>query len=163
MAARASLERKKRAFRKAKQTNLERDVKIKNMQRRMRHIPTCSWKEDQAGENRPLLGGPHFRRIQLATSHSNIEDIRVFVLSSMASFTTRGGVALLLETISRIHGKGVIARMMQRARNEAQHNIQSTTFGTNALIRCTCEERQKQSLEKRQLPPSARNDASKLR
>jgi hypothetical protein len=88
---------------------------------------------------------------------TNIHDIHLYVLSTMRSFTARGGVALLLETILRIHGKGVVARMVQRARQEAK-----LPTDTNGLIACTCEERQKKMYEEKPLPASVRNDPTKM-
>ena len=159
VAAKASEARKKRAIRKASSAKIEDEVKMKNMQRRLRLIPTCSW-EDDPGSGMPRLpDSPLFRRVQVATSLTNINDIHIYVLSTIRSFTARGGVALFLETILRIHGAGVITRMVKKARQEAKVAVKSSH---THLICCDCEERQKKMYEKNPLPASVRNDPSKL-
>ena len=160
VAAKASQDRKKRALRKALATKGSDIIKTQTMQRKLRLLPTCCWEDEVAsGLSRPP-DGPLYQPVQLTTSYTNIGDIRVYVLSSMRHFTARGGVALLLETILRIHGKGVLARMMQKARTEAKLPDDATT--TKSLIACTCEERQKKVQEDKPLPPSERNDTTKL-
>jgi hypothetical protein len=157
IAAKASQDRKKRALRKALAAKGSDIIKTQAMQRKLRLIPTCCWEDEVAsGLPRPP-DGPLYQPVQLTTSSTNIGDIRVYVLSSMRHFTARGGVALLLETILRIHGKGVLARMMHKARKEAD-----LPEHTKSLIACTCEERQKKVQEDRPLPPSERNDTTKL-
>jgi hypothetical protein len=157
VAAKASQDRKKRALRKALAAKGSDVIKTQTMQRKLRLIPTCCWEDEVAsGLPRPP-GGPLYQPVQLTTSYTNIGDIRVYVLSSMRHFTARGGVALLLETILRIHGKGVLARMVHKARKEA-----NLPDDTKSLIACTCEERQKKVQEDKPLPPSERNDTTKL-
>lgn len=157
VAAKASQDRKKRALRKALAAKGSDIIKTQTMQRKLRLIPTCCWEDEVAsGLPRPP-DGPLYQPVQLTTSNTNIGDIRVYVLSSMRHFTARGGVALLLETILRIHGKGVLARMVHKARKEA-----NLPDDTKSLIACTCEERQKKVQEDKPLPPSERNDTTKL-
>jgi hypothetical protein len=182
IAAKASLVRKQRAIAKAKAEQAsedkddddddyefedsdvekdEREIKFQKMKRRLNVIPTCTWEDDPTAGMPQALDGPSHRNVQVAASLTNIQDIRLYVLSTIREFMAPGGVALLLETILRIHGTGVIARMMERAKKE-QSKAASSTIATNSLICCTCEERQKKILEKNPLPPSARNDPSRL-
>ena len=158
IAAKASSARKRRAFNKARKEIGTTEVRIKKMQRRLRLIPTCSWEEQPINIAPRAPGTCSYRRIDVATSLTNVKDIRTYVLSNMRAFTARGGVALLLETISRIHGKGVISRMMERARKGA--NNACTT--QKHLLCCSCEDRQTKMYEDNPLPRSVRNDPSKL-
>ncbi|GAX13407.1 hypothetical protein FisN_34Lh006 [Fistulifera solaris] len=135
IAAKASLARKEKALatlRKSKDpTDIRRWQKI---ERKLRLCPTCWWETDGSGELR-LPVGRESDKLQIATSYTNIEELRSYVLSNMRSFTARGGCALFLETITRIHGKGVILRLIQEARR------QSGCFSSiKSLIQCNCDD-----------------------
>jgi hypothetical protein len=152
IAAKASTNRKRRAISRAKRLlGEENEIKTQKMQRRLYLIPTCTWEAPD---------GPSHRNVQVTTSLTNINDIRLYVLSSIRAFTAPGGVALLLETILRIHGSGVISRMMVRAKETVKDA--STEETLSSLICCTCEERQREELKKNPNPLSARNDPAKI-
>jgi len=158
IAGQASFERKRRAMKNASGSGPEKECKSYLMKRRLHLIPTCTWEDDPSAGMPRQPDSPPYRHIQVATSLTNIDDIRLFVLSNIRTFTARGGVALLLETILRIHGKGVIQRMMHRARKDAGVPNSSQ----KGLIHCTCEDRQKQMYGDKPLPANLRNDPSKL-
>jgi hypothetical protein len=101
--------------------------------------PTCSWEVDPTtGEIRLQEGRDADRNIHIATSYTNIEDLRPYVVSN-TSFNSSGGCALFLETILRIHGWGAVVRMVRSARRKA--NLPAQT--EKSLIECTCVERHK--------------------
>ena len=154
------MESKRRAMQKASAIENDNTVKLKNIQQRLCLIPTCSWEDDPSSVMPRLPDGPLYRHIQVATSLTNINDIRIYMLSTLRSFTARGGVALLLETILRIHGEGVIARMIQRARQQA--TLPESESSQKHLIGCNCEDRQKRMYEENPLPASVRNDPTKM-
>jgi hypothetical protein len=158
IAGKASLKRKERSMKKVSGTGQEKECKVFMMKRRLHLIPTCTWEDEPSAGMPRQPDSPSYRYIQVATSLTNIDDIRLFVHSSIRAFTARGGVALLLETVLRIHGKGVIKRMIQRARKDA--GLPETV--KQCLIDCTCEDRQKKMYGDKPLPSSVRNDPSKL-
>jgi hypothetical protein len=183
IAADASRKRKQKAlrlFRKhvdaADNPSVEDMNKLKKMTARLNLIPTCIWDEDLTSTLPPRQpDGPASRRIPIKISWTNIQDIRLYVLSTIRSFTTKGGIALLLETLIRIHGPQVINRQMKKGHRYQIQEIQQsagpsgdaqqsvpTTFSSYALVRCTCEERQKQLLGGKPVPANILNDPSKL-
>eukprot|EP00934_Nitzschia_sp_Nitz4_P006136 Nitzschia sp. Nitz4//scaffold22_size323478//165136//167832//NITZ4_000541-RA/size323478-processed-gene-0.405-mRNA-1//1//CDS//3329543037//6126//frame0 len=163
VAAMSSKERKQRALQKAMKAfddeeSANVDPKILMMKRRLRLIPTCSWEDDPPNPRLPEY--PAYWRMTPLTSLTNIKDIRLFVSSNIRSFTSRGGVALLLENILRIHGKRVIGRLLHSTKpseEPAEHVSQC------CLIKCTCEERQRSHYEKNPVPAAVRNDPNKFR
>ena len=131
-----------------------------NMKRKLRLCPVTRWRENTTGEfmtpaeqwlksEEDESSSPW---IQLNTSYSNIADVKAFVLSNMGSFTAHGGVALLLETIVRIHGRGAVERELRRSaavdkKNATKDEIPDCYSDHPFLVRCTCEERQKKRLQ----------------
>ena len=161
IAAKASTKRKERALRRAKAGKKYDDQKLKLMERKLRLIPTCRWRDDAVTSMQRQPEGPLFQQIDVVMSFTNINDIRAYVLSSMRTFMSHGGVALLLETILRIHGKSTVSRMVERARRDATTKAPEAA-NQNSLISCSCEEKKKKILEENPLPMSARNDTSQI-
>eukprot|EP00980_Cylindrotheca_fusiformis_P014780 scaffold4026_cov117-Cylindrotheca_fusiformis.AAC.15 len=179
VAANASRKRKERALAKAKEEYKrqcnhaddesidgpvlrdEQEMKFQKMKRRLNLIPACTWEDDPTASMPQALEGPSHRNVQVRSSLTNIQDIRLYVLSNIREFMAPGGVALLLETILRIHSAGVIARMMERVRKEEAKAVGSMV-NRASLISCTCEARQKALLEKNPPRNIARNDTAKL-
>jgi hypothetical protein len=184
LAAKASQKRKQRALRllqnrmaaSPEKPSAEDMEKLKTMTSRINLVPTCIWEENFATALVPrTLDGPAFCHARIKTSLTNIKDIKLYVLSTIRSFTSKGGIALLLETLVRIHGIHVINRQMRRVHEHRvgrnpqtsllsqadQQKIPGTGDGCN-LVRCTCEERQKEVLGGKALPSSIRNDPSRL-
>lgn len=155
VAAKASLLRKKRAAKKILADESPDTIKSKLVKRRLRLVPTCSWQVDPNPGLPRAFGWPLYRKMKIQASWTNINDIRMYVLSTMNRFTSAGGVALFLETIMRIHGAGVISRMMKQGSG-------SSNNASRFLVRCTCEERQKQIYKDNPLPANVRNDTDKL-
>jgi len=151
IAAKASVARKRQALQRLKQSqDLADKQKWQKLERKLRLCPTSGWEQDSTtGEVRMPDGRDVNRNIQVATSYTNINDLRSYVLSNMRSFTSSGGCALLLETILRIHGKGAVTRMIRRSRRKTGFSDEA-----KSLVHCTCEERFKKKLEEN--PPSAR-------
>jgi hypothetical protein len=135
IAAKVSLARKEKALATLKKSKDPTDIRRwQKIERKLRLCPTCWWETDGSGELR-LPAGRESDKLQIATSYTNIEELRSYVLSNMRSFTARGGCALFLETITRIHGKGVILRMIQEARRH------SGCFSSiKSLIQCNCDD-----------------------
>jgi hypothetical protein len=108
-------------------------------------VPTCWWTKDSAGDVvQPVLGDDGITCVlPVATSYTNIEDLRAYVVSNLRAFKVSGGCALLLETIIRIHGKGAVARMIRRSRKASNCG---STLG-EPLICCTCDARHLSKLE----------------
>lgn len=163
IAAMASKERKLRALQKASSASrlLHSSAfqqKILHMKRRLKLIPTCFWEEGTDSLPTRAPDGPAYCRARVATSLTHVDDIHLYVSSTIRSFTARGGVALLLETILRIHGKRVISRLLNRAHRESPRS--SVTH--KHMIRCSCEERQIRLCQENPLPAVVRNDPSKL-
>jgi hypothetical protein len=189
IAAQASAERKKKALakkqakksrkkkRKKRKKNLlldDRDPRETALQRRLKLCPMAWWQETAEGETR--LPAEQLQRdmgaddasntpiIQLTTSYSNIGDIRSYVLSNMRSFTAPGGIALFLETIVGIHGKGAVVTMLRKSRAALSKSNASEedTAGESQqqqppfLVCCTCEERQRKRLANPKLTQAAR-------
>jgi hypothetical protein len=150
IAAKASVERKKIALKTLRMSKEPADTrKWQKLEGKLRLCPTCSWEQDPTtGEIRLPEGRDADRNIQIATSYTNIEDLRAYVVSNMSSFTSSGGCALFLETILRIHGRGAVSRMTDNARQQAKLPAQAS----RSLIDCTCEERHKKEMEDN--PPS---------
>jgi len=163
------------------------------MRRRLDLIPTCIWADKKAAVKARAGDGPPFNcNISLITSWTNIRDIELYVKSNLRAFTEKGGIALFLETLLRIHGKDVIARQLNRHTADTAVSSDSkgdgekvgtqqepaiisdavkiedskcTTqkgAGFSSLIRCTCEDRQKRMHEEKPLPLNVRIDPSKL-
>lgn len=138
IAAKSSLARKEKALTALKKSKDPADIrKWQKLERKLRLCPTCWWETDSNGESRLPLGRES-DKIQIATSYTNIEELRSYVLSNMRSFTTRGGCALFLETVTRIHGKGVILRLIEKARREG-----GLCSSSRSLIHCKCEDSNK--------------------
>ena len=159
IAANASTRRKEKAIRRARNVKKLCDQKLKQMERKLFLIPTCRWRDDSVASAMRQPEGHLFQHMEVMMSFTNVNDIRAYVLSTMRSFLTHGGVALLLETILRIHGKGTVARMVARARRESKSSV---TGNQGSLISCSCEDRKKKFLEANPLPVSARNDSNRL-
>jgi hypothetical protein len=165
IATTASTARKLRAYRKAKAKDPNNDQRLKKMQHKLRVIPTCRWRDDSSTSVVRQEDGPRLQSIKVASSDTNIQDIRAYVLSTMPCLTDIGGLALILETILRIHGRGVVARMVEKARREAQQQIpNSSSLDTNStlnkkgsLICCTCADRQKAWLEEHPMSQTGAN------
>ncbi|KAG7349278.1 hypothetical protein IV203_011875 [Nitzschia inconspicua] len=183
VAADASRKRKQVALRlmrkrlsSATNPSLEELEKAKLLTARMNLVPTCTWEEDLVVALVPRTpDGPSTRQIPIKTSWTNIQDIRLYVLSTIRSFTSKGGIALFLETLIRIHGTQTIKRKMTKCREHqiaeikqpvasSQDAQQKTSAGRTkyTLIRCRCEERQEQLFEGKPVPLNIRNDPSKL-
>lgn len=138
IAAAASQDRKERKLRPLR-TSREPAVRRQwqAIQPKLRLCPVCNWETDSgSGDIRHPLGRDSDKDLQIATTYTNIADLRCFVLSNMQSFTGRGGCALFLETIIRIHGKGAIQRMISKARKKAKLPESLHT----ALIDCNCQD-----------------------
>ena len=191
---------------KKKKTMPTSQEKKELMRRRLDLIPTCIW-EDKKMANKARAGdGPSFNSgIRVKMSWTNIRDIRLYVKSNLRAFTEKGGIALFLETLLRIHGTDVIARKLNRC--AASASVATTTAATAivpvsgssgeakesqkdpairvvsevlnteeiqcktkptpvglfpSLIRCTCEDRQKQMHEEKALPLNVRIDPNNL-
>mmetsp|Transcript_29270 Transcript_29270/g.32834 ORF Transcript_29270/g.32834 Transcript_29270/m.32834 type:complete len:1116 (-) Transcript_29270:69-3416(-) len=160
-------------------TAVEKKVILKNkkeqMRRRLDLIPTCVWSDKKVAVSPRTADGPLYNsKVKIQTSWTNIRDIQLYVRSNMRAFTTRGGIALFLETMLRIHGNNVIARQLKEdtpsggessACVAAEH---SETWGVSsnknisALICCTCEERQQKMNSEQPLPLNVRIDPRKL-
>ena len=139
VAAKASLERKKSALAKRRQISPpgsgdDDKLRQQNLKRKLRLIPTCRFEDDTGTGDGSVVEG---QQVQIATSFTSIEQIRSYVLSTVRSFSKKGGCALFLETIIRIHGKACVERMLRTSRRKA--GLPST----KVLIKCECEKRQK--------------------
>jgi len=139
IAAKASLQRKKRALAKRRLVSPpgsgDDDKRRQQIiDRKLRLIPTCRFADDNGTGDGSLVEG---QQAQIATSYTSVEDIRSYVVSTMRSFTKKGGCALFLETIIRIHGKACIDTMLRSSRRKA--SLPAKEF----LIECECEKRQK--------------------
>jgi hypothetical protein len=131
VAAEASMQRKENALRDLQSSSDPADErKWQKIQRKLRLVPTCNW--DGIPSISDTFQGSDFCNISIATSYTNIEDLRSYVLSNFRAFTSSGGCALFLETIVRIHGKGAVMHMMRQARKKAGFT------GKGPLIHCTC-------------------------
>jgi len=164
------------------------------MRRRLELIPTCVWAEKKdVVKPRPGDAGCFFNTdARVKTSWTNIQDIKLYVESNLRAFTDKGGIALFLETLLRIHGDNYIGRQLMRCA-EVTSSISVTgkrggeipekgsrgefickggktsvplpsvyAAGYPSLIRCTCEDRQKKIHEKDPLPLNVRVDPTKL-
>jgi hypothetical protein len=157
IAAQASVDRKKRALAKSpllRSPPGASDGDKRGQQslcRKLRLCPTCRWENDTGTGNGSV---PEGLTVQIATSYTSIQDIRSYVLSTMRSFTKKGGCALFLETIISIHGKACVERMMRRARRKA------SISETNVLIECVCEERQKKLQQMRETTSASNQSAA---
>jgi len=85
--------------------------------------PVCIWGEEQNSEETTRPPSSAIGQA-ISTSKTNLRDLRSFVFSNIHSFTSRGGCALFLETVIRIHGPKAI----MSATNES-------------LIKCSCEQK----------------------
>eukprot|EP00531_Pseudo-nitzschia_arenysensis_P017460 CAMPEP_0116118888 /NCGR_PEP_ID=MMETSP0329-20121206/2349_1 /TAXON_ID=697910 /ORGANISM="Pseudo-nitzschia arenysensis, Strain B593" /LENGTH=1086 /DNA_ID=CAMNT_0003612555 /DNA_START=26 /DNA_END=3286 /DNA_ORIENTATION=+ len=164
------------------------------MRRRLELIPTCIWAEKKdVVKPRPGDALCFFNvDAKVKTSWTNIRDIKLYVESNLRAFTEKGGIALFLETLLRIHGDNFIGRQLIRcasvtssisvtgkrggeipekgSRGEFICKGGKTTVplqtvyaaGYPSLIRCTCECRQKKIHEENPLPLNVRTDPSKL-
>ena len=154
------------------------------MRRRLDLIPACIWVDKKVAiAPRAGDGPPINSNIRIKTSWTNIRDIELYVKSNLRAFTEKGGIALFLETLLRIHGHNVIARQLSRCasgkalgkRFLEKENILPGTRDVKegaskiklggccpSLIRCTCEDRQKKIHEEKPLPLNIRTDPSKL-
>jgi hypothetical protein len=147
IAAQASIARKERALAISPRLILPSGAsdgdkgRHQSLRRKLRLCPTCRWEDDTGTGNGSV---PEGQTVKIATSYTSIEDIRSYVLSTMRSFTKKGGCALFLETIIRIHGEACVERMMRRARRKA------SISETNVLIKCVCDERQKKLQQMRE-------------
>jgi len=176
VAAEASLQRKKQAVAKAEEKARDREQdeggevaheaeklqtkkRIQYMKRRLRLITTCTWEDDPTAGMPQAPDGPSHRNVQVATSLTNIQDIELFVSSNLRDFKAPGGVALLAETIARIHGAGVLEHMMKVSTSEG---VSKGIHTTSCLISCTCEQRQRKQLEENPISNISRIDAAKL-
>jgi hypothetical protein len=184
IAAKSSLRRKEKSYLKVKQANKEKGRNIteedaaheRRMTTRLHLIPVCLWNEQSDIATDPRgPGDALFQEVDIKTSLTNIKEIRPFVVSAMRSFIAPGGVALLIETIVRIHASGVVARNLAIARTKhndnAKHKSASNTTSATSennteqrggLIRCTCDERQRIKNGSNPLSASVRNDPIKL-
>ena len=157
-----------------KTTNSEKKATLKNkkeqMRRRLDLIPTCVWDDEKVTISSRTAEGPAYNNdVKVKTSWTNIRDIKLYVRSNMRAFTAKGGVALLLETITKIHGHKVIARQLRQLSVKAEPKeiwggctSSSNNKSIRSLIRCTCEERQKKIYEEKPLPLNIRIDPRKL-
>ncbi|KAL3915621.1 MAG: hypothetical protein SGILL_005562 [Bacillariaceae sp.] len=174
VAAQSSIERKHRALRKhKKKLNHNRDgpaaqdiVKEKKMEARLNLVATCVWEEDLASLTPRTLDGPPYRSVHVKTSWTNIQDISLYAMSNAAAFTSKGGVALLLETLIRIHGSQWMTGQIRKARSQ-QQPAGTVPHGairnlSRCLLQCTCEDRQKKLLGGKPLSLKIRNDPEKI-
>ena len=189
IAAKTSRNRKEKAYRniqrrakKRKHNSIpieEEVARERKMQMRLNLVPTCIW-VDALPATLVAPDDALYCQVKLKTSLTNIRDIKCFVLSCIRSFTSKGGVALLLETIIRIHGNRVVARQIKKAREltaqdeEKQKEKESENTSSAAaasssnkprsrcLLRCKCEDKQKEIFGTKPLPASLRSDPEKL-
>jgi hypothetical protein len=144
VAANASMKRKTIALAKLKEADIgkkkkheevcdNKKLKWHKLEYKLQLCPTCTW--DQEPEIRLLEGRATDHNLHLATSYTNIDDMRSFVSAQLDHFTSSGGIALFLETLLRIHGKGAVNRMISHARG-----LNHLTSNTKCLINCTCED-----------------------
>jgi hypothetical protein len=157
-----------------KTTNSEKKATLKNkkeqMRRRLDLIPTCVWDDEKVAILSRTAEGPMYNSdVKVKTSWTNIRDIKLYVRSNMRAFAAKGGVALLLETITKIHGNKAIARQLKQLSVKAEpkeiwgeRTSSSSNKSISSLIRCTCEERQKKIYEEKPLPLNIRIDPRKL-
>ncbi|MGK3759038.1 MAG: hypothetical protein ACI8RD_011355 [Bacillariaceae sp.] len=157
-----------------KTTNTEKKATLKNkkeqMRRRLDLIPTCVWDDEKVAISSRTTEGPSYNSdVKVKTSWTNIRDIKLYVRSNMRAFAAKGGVALLLETITKIHGNKVIARQLKQLSVKPEPKeiwggctTSSSNKSISALICCTCEERQKKIYEEKPLPLNVRIDPRKL-
>jgi hypothetical protein len=141
IAAKASVSRKRRALcrRPTLRNKEEQKRRAKAYARKLRLCPATTWEEvTENGVARRTDG------VNFSTTYTNIEDLRAYVVSNMRSFTSSGGCALFLEAVFRIHGKGAINRLLDRAWR-LQGNFSDKP--SKCLIDCTCDERHKTILE----------------
>jgi hypothetical protein len=143
IAAQASVDRKKRTLAKNPRLMLPPDAgdgdkrRQQSLRRKLRLCPTCRWLDDiGTGDGRI----PEGQTVQITSSYTSIEDIRSYVVSTLRSFTNRGGCALFLETIIRIHGKSCVERMLRCARRKASMPEKK------ALIECVCVQKKLQQI-----------------
>jgi hypothetical protein len=139
IAAKASRSRKEEALKSMQGSKDPADkLKWQKLVNKLRLCPTCWWEIDSKGDIVFPQGRDLDRKLQVATSYTNIEDLRSYVLSNMQSFTSPGGCALFLESVVRIHGKGAVLRMVERSKLAA-----NVATAEKSLIQCTCEEHSK--------------------
>jgi len=116
-------ERRKKKFKKGNKYRLtlneENDLE-RVLHRGINLCRVCKWEDNSSGQRRGLVG------VSLSSSLTNILDLRSYVLSQMDAFTSRGGFALFLETIVKIHGESRVKRMLRSA------------SGKESLISCDC-------------------------
>mmetsp|Transcript_2196 Transcript_2196/g.3452 ORF Transcript_2196/g.3452 Transcript_2196/m.3452 type:complete len:282 (-) Transcript_2196:937-1782(-) len=143
--------------------------------RKLRLCPTCRWHDETTPDETAATATATtpVARSLIISSFTNVDDLHSYVKSNMRSFTGRGGCALLLETIVRIHGKGTVERMVRKSRRTKEmaaaadddgKHATTTTNSSNAdkaspcsLIHCTCNERQNTVRPPRQAGTSAKN------
>eukprot|EP00957_Ditylum_brightwellii_P114700 8746406-Ditylum_brightwellii.AAC.1 len=115
-------------------------MKKQKLKRRMWLCPVCRWEEDSTtGDTRFPSRRDSNEEVKVATSYTNMKDLRSYVLSNLRSFTGPGGCALLLETVLNIHGHSRVERMLRRARGNS-----TTSDRVNPLLSCSCVSPQKQ-------------------
>jgi len=135
IAATSSRRRKEKALSKLKtSTNASDRRKWQKLQSKLKLCPTCWWCKDN-GEAVVPQGQDMDKDLCIATSYANINDLKAYVLSNFHAFSSRGGCALFLETIVRIHGKGAIMKMIENGRKETDQPSKMT----QSLICCTCQ------------------------
>ena len=135
------------AYQKAQMLQNVSQEDLQKMKQRLNLVPTCRWETPPSAALVNEANGPLYQNVTLVTSWTHIADLKAYVVSSMEAFTGPGGVALLLETVARMHGTSVLQKC-------------STTTGSSmsSLIHCTCCERSKRHYETNPLTPSERND-----
>ena len=79
-------------------------VKCLELQRRAGVANVCWWETDTSNGNVILPAEKDPKDVNFKTSLTNIMDIKSFVKTTLNSFRSAGGCALLLETILRCHG-----------------------------------------------------------
>ena len=141
-AAVAARRRHAYAYQKAQILRPHSVEELQKMKQRLHLVPTCRWETPPSAALVNEANGPLYQNVTLVTSWTHIQDLKSYVVSSMDAFTGPGGVALLLETVARIHGNSVL-----------KNSIKS-----QSLIHCTCCERSKRHYETNPLTPSERND-----
>ena len=159
---------------KEKMTSVSREKK-ELMRRRLDLIPTCIWADKKAAVAPRAGDAPLYNsNVKVKISWTNIRDIQLYVNSNLRAFTEKGGIALFLETLVRIHGNDVIARQINRCSSgmtavpgklAEKGEITCKTKSSScfrSLIRYTCEERQKRIHEDNPLPLNVRTDPNKL-
>jgi hypothetical protein len=99
-----------------------------DLHRQCRLVPVCRWEVEENKMKKPP---------RLTISLSNIEDLRLYVLSNISQYMSPGGCTLLLESLVHIYGRSRLARTLKKQRRKMGKKSY-----IRSLISCNCIEGQ---------------------